>query len=244
MRCLRGNNANGIDGFFDELTKLNIGGDAENFETAVGKLLRALDGELARGLRDIKAIINPITAQRLGMQFRGDSTMSVLNYIAKELGGVFISSNVAAGTARAAGVGAFDAAEAIGQTALTVDGIAAGEFRELDHVVLGSDTTDYTVTSLNAALTVMHVTPPLQVARANNDVIRSLPSTENLGLLIKSGPGYMDNTALDMWRGVTVRRDEITQVGEGNIRIFLECYHDFVIPRPEGYVSLPLFTAP
>ena len=125
-----------------------------------------------------------------------------------------------------------------------MDGIAAGEFRELDHVVLGSDTTDYTITSLNAALTVMHVTPPLQVARANNDVIRSLPSTENLGLLIKSGPGYMDNTALDMWRGVTVRRDEITQVGEGNIRIFLECYHDFVIPRPEGYVSLPLFTAP
>ena len=241
---LRGNNANGIDGFFDELDKLNIGGDAENFETAVGKFLRALDGELARALKDIKVIVNPVTARRLGAQFRGDSTMSVLNYLAKELGGVFISANVAAGTARAAGVGAFDAAEAIGQTALTVDGIAAGEFRELDHVVLGSDTTDYDDHVAQRRSDHHARDPAAQVARANNDVIRSLPSTENLGLLIKSGPGYMDNTALDMWRGVTVRRDEITQVGEGNIRIFLECYHDFVIPRPEGYVSLPLFTAP
>ena len=75
---LRGNSTNGIDGFFDELAKLNIGGDAENFETAVGKLLRALDGELARALKDIKAIVNPVTARRLGTQFRGDSTMSVL----------------------------------------------------------------------------------------------------------------------------------------------------------------------
>ena len=241
---LRGNSTNGIDGFFDALTALTIAGPPERFETAVSKLLRALDGELARALRDIKAIVNPVTARRLGSQFRGDSTMSVLNYIAKELGGVFISANVAVGTARAAGVGAFDAAEAVGQTALTVDGFAAGEVLEGDEVALGSDPTVYTVTSVNAGRTVIHVTPALVAARANNDTIHILPSTRNPALLIKSGPGYQDNTALDMWRGVTVRRDEITQVGEGNIRIFLECYHDFVIPRPAGYVSLPFYTNP
>ena len=244
QEVLRGNDANGINGFFQSLTALAIGGPPETFDLATAKLLRLSMVQHARSLSDIKAIINPVTARRFGSQWRGDSTMSVLNYLAMSLGGVFISNNVAAGAARTAGTFQMNAAAAVGASTLTVDGIVAGEVLVGDVVAGPGAGNTFTVTSINAGRTSIGITPAVQTALADNNTFTRGASVNNPGLLIKSGPGYADNTALDMWRGVTVRSDEITQVGEGNIRIFLECYHDFVIPRPEGFVEVPFFTLP
>lgn len=241
---LLGNDANGINGFFQTLTVAAIGGPPETFDLASAKLLRALDGQYARALADIKAVVNPVTARRFGSQWRGDSTQNVLTYLAGSLGGVYISGNVPTGAARTAGTFQTSAAEAVGQTALSVDGIAAGEVLSGDIVTAPGAGNTFRVISVNAARTTIHVEPAVVTALANNATFHRAASTNNPGLLVKSGPGYMDNVALDMWRGVTVRRDEVTQVGEGNIRIFLECYHDLVIPRPEGYEEVPFFTLP
>ena len=114
QEVLRGNNANGIDGFFDSLTVAAIGGPPETFDLATAKLLRALDGIYARSLSDVRAVINPVTARRFGSQWRGDSTQNVLTYLAQALGGVYISANVAAGAARTAGEFRMNAAAAVG----------------------------------------------------------------------------------------------------------------------------------
>ena len=70
----------------------------------------------------------------------------------------------------------------------------------------------------------------------NGTQIGSTAVNTNLMFIAKKGPGVGNNTALDVWEGVRVTRDDLTGAQEGNVSIVFHAYHDFKVLRAAGFL--------
>ena len=244
---LNGAGGNGITGFLHALAAPHRAGLPDSFDSAVPKLNGALDGLYARKFKQIKTALAPRDGRHLAGQFRGDGNMSATDYMDMRLGGMFVSANMPAGAQRVARHSALiNGALALGATTLVVDGTNRDDYRAGDVLTIAGVVGSYELATRTSATDwiIARVDDGsragLGTAAANNAAVSRAAVHATDALQCKSGPGVTDNTVLDIWQGVMLTRDNVTDAKEGLIRLILDMFLDFKLLRALGFERLNL----
>ena len=249
VEVLHGSNAAGIQGFLNNAVLAAPGrgaGPTETFDTAVAELTEAIDGLYALGAGQVMGVVNPATSRHMERTFRGDTEMSVADWLRSRGGGMATSANMPAGTRRVAQTtgrttGGTNHAGNVSISVATAPDTDLG-YRAGDHVTFATAVGVYRITNRPDAST-------MEIARVDDGSEGGLASSVAAGsvitraatryndvLLAKTGPGAPDNIAFDVWQGVRVTRDNITGLKEGNIALVFDMFHDFKVLRSDGFV--------
>ena len=248
---LRGAGGNGITGFLGGVTGLaapHRAGLPDSFDSAVPKLTGALDGLYARKLMQVKTVIAPRDARHLAAQFRGDGNMSATDYMNSVLGGMFVSANMPAGAQRVARHSALiNGALALGATTLVVDGANRDDYRAGDVLTIAGVVGSYELATRTSATDwiIARVDDGsragLGTAAANNAAVSRAAVHATDALAVQGGSGRARTTrCFDVWQGVMLTRDNVTDAKEGLIRLILDMFIDFKVLRAVGFERLNL----